>query len=186
MSVDDHSQAEGEHRYRPLVSAADVDEANYPRARFDDGIALTIRETARQRAPTRRSVWRHRVGFAGELTAAAYFGVDVNLQIFDDYDGDDGYDLIHNGAKVEVKTVIREDDWELKVPVEKVDTADAYVLAKCSNPSELAQLIGWTPRKQLLTFGHRFDERIRVGPEYLLPFEPIFLPPDQIRASQTH
>lgn len=184
MSADDHPRMGRGHR-RPLVSAVDIDEANYPWARFDEGIAFTIQEIARRRAPTRQSVWRHRVGFAGELTTAAYFGVSVDLQIYDDYDGDAGYDLVHNGVKIEVKTVSREDDWELKVPLKKVDAAERYVLAKCSNPSELAQLIGWAPRKRLLAAGHRFDGRIRLAPEYLSVFETRFMPPEEIRASQS-
>lgn len=168
----------------PLVSAADVDEANYPRARFDDSIAWTIRETACDRAPTHESIWRHQVGFAGELTAAAYFGANVNWSIYPDYEGDDGYDFTVGTAGVEVKSVTKHDNPVLQVPIDRVDDADYFVLAQCSNPRELVQLIGYISRPALQDFGHRFDGDYRVTAEYLEPFEPLFLPPERIRASQ--
>jgi hypothetical protein len=54
--------------------------------------------------------------------------------------------------------------------------ADYVALARCSNPSELAQLIGWAPSTYLDEFGYRFggDNLIRMGIDYLLPFEPIY------------
>lgn len=168
----------------PLVSAADVNEANYPRARFDESIAWTIKETARQRAPTRESVWNHQVGFAGEVTSSAYFGVKADWDIHPDYVGDDGFDLDVGGKRIETKTVTRRDELELRVPTENVDSADYFVLAQCSHPQELVQLIGWISRPRLLYSGHRFDGDIRVGTEHLLPFEPLFLPPERIRATQ--
>lgn len=39
----------------PLVSATDVDPANWPRAHFDEDIAFAIKDTARRRAPTREA-----------------------------------------------------------------------------------------------------------------------------------
>ena len=170
----------------PLISAADVRPGNYPRARFDEGIALTIQEIGCCRAPTRSSEWRHQVGFAGELTAAAYFGVKADRTITGDFIGDDGYDFVHNGRRIQVKTTTREEDWSLEVSVGDVNKADYYVLAACPNPTELVELIGWIPRSQLKQLGHKFKEdgRLRVDPDSLYPFEPIFLPPEQIRRTQ--
>lgn len=59
----------------PLISAADINEANYPRGYIDESIADTIEHIARQRAPTRGSVFSHRVGFASELIASTYWGL---------------------------------------------------------------------------------------------------------------
>lgn len=168
----------------PLVSAADVNPANRPRAHFDDGIEFAITETARQRAPTRSSEWRHRVGFAGELAAASYFGVRADWTITDDYVGDDGCDFIYDDARVEVKTTTSQQDLELAVPADRVDAADYFVLAKCSRPEELVHLIGWVSRPELKVFGYRFDGKIRLETEYLKPLEPLELFPDRIRDSQ--
>jgi hypothetical protein len=132
---------------RPLVSADDVEEANYPRARFDGDLAWIIKETARKRAPTEESIWRHRVGFAGELTAAAYFNVEADWSNEPDYSGDDGFDITVGDFRVEVKTVTDEDDWQLKVPVDRMETADHFVLARCTNPSELVKLVGGINRR---------------------------------------
>lgn len=168
----------------PLVSAADVNESNYPRARFDDGIAWSIQETARQRAPTSESVWSHQVGFAGELAASAYFEVSADWTIHPDYVGDDGYDFEVQGNKVEVKTVTKREDLELRVPASKADEADYVILAQCSHPQELVQLIGWISSPRLQAVGHRFDSDLRVGAGQLYPLEPIFLPPERIRDTQ--
>lgn len=168
----------------PFISAADVHPANYPRAHFDKGIALAVKETARRRAPTRSSVWDHRVGFAGELGGAAYCDTRADWTITDDYEGDGGYDFIYNGSPTEVKTTTSEADGELRVPVDKVDTADYYILAQCSRPDELVHLIGWTTWPRLKAFGHRFDGALRLEPKHLFPFEPLELFPDRIRDSQ--
>jgi hypothetical protein len=168
----------------PLVSATDVSPANRPRAHFDDGIEFAIKETARRRAPTRSSEWRHRVGFAGELGAASYFGVRADWSITDDYVGDGGCDFIYNDSRIEVKTTTSERDLELVVPADRVEDADYFVLAKCSRPEELVHLIGWVSRPELEVFGYRFDGKIRVEAEYLNPFEPFELFPDKIRSTQ--
>lgn len=168
----------------PLVSAADVHPANYPRAHFDDGIAWAIEQTARRRAPSESSVWRHRIGFAGELGVAAYFDAEADWSIMEDYVGDDGYDFIWHGTRIEVKTTTNETGWELAVPVEKLDAADCYVLAQCSRPDELVHLVGWTNQLYLKGLGHQFDGALRVEPKHLFPFEPLELFPDRIRDSQ--
>lgn len=186
MSNTETSKTEGAYRIRPKFSAADVNPANRPRMHIDSGIEHAIRETARSRAPTRSSEWDHRIGFAGELASAAYCGVRADWSITEDYVGDEGYDFVHEGDRIEVKTTTKEKmtDWELAVPVEKVDNADCFFLAQCSRPDELVHLIGWISRPRLKEFGTRFDGRIRVDPRSLNMFEPLELFPDQVRGAQ--
>jgi hypothetical protein len=181
-----HSTAKTVRTLPPLVSAADFNEGNYTRARFDDGLAWWVKDTGRRRAPNRRTVWSHQIGVAGELTVAAYLESKFDRTITPHYVGDEGYDLQYDGYKIEVKTVTSDDDNELKVPAQQAETADYVALARCSNPSELAQLIGWAPSTYLDEFGYRFggDDLIRMGIDYLLPFEPIYLSPERIRGSQ--
>ncbi len=168
----------------PLVSAMDMSPANWPRAHFDDSIRFAIKETARLRAPNRSSEWRHRLGFAGEVATASYFGVRANWEITDDFVGDDGYDFIYEDARVEVKTTTSEQDLELVVSIERVDDADYFVLAKCSSPRELVHLVGWVSRPELKEFGYRFDGNIRIDIKYLNPLEPLEMFPDRIRDIQ--
>jgi len=168
----------------PLVSAADINEANYVRARFDESIAWTITETARRRAPTSESVWSHQVGFAAELAASSYFGSAANWDIYPDYEGDDGYDFKIGESRIEVKAVTKQDDSELRVSEDKIDNADYFVLAQTTNPKELVELIGWISRPALEQFGNRFDGDVRVDSQYLSPLEPLWLPPERIRSAQ--
>lgn len=168
----------------PLISAMDVNPANWPRAHFDDSIRFAIKETARLRAPTRSSEWRHLVGFAGEVAAASYFGVRANWEIYDDFDGDDGCDFLYDNARVEVKTTTSETDLQLAVPIERVDSADYFVLAKCSSPRVLVHLVGWVSRPELKVFGYRFDGKIRLDAEYLKPLDSLEMFPERIRGVQ--
>ncbi len=136
--TDETSKTHGKHRTRPIISAADVNPANRPRMHIDSGIEHAIRETARRRAPTRVSEWDHRIGFAGELAGAAYCGVRADWSITEDYVGDDGYDFVHEGDRVEVKTTTKErmSEWELAIPNRKKSTK----LTGSSWPSVLAPM----------------------------------------------
>lgn len=166
---------------RPLVSAADVNEANYPRIWFDDGIVRKIDHTAEQRAPDHRSIWYHRVGVAAELGATTYFGSDVNWRTYPDYIGDDGHDFRLGDDRVEVKATTRREDIELRVAEEKVDDADYFLLAKCWDPTGHVRLVGYISRPRLKYFGHRFDGDIRINPKDMYPLRPLELSPDDVR-----
>ena len=168
-------------RHPPLVSAADTVEANQPPIWFDGCITRKNRYHAKQRAPSSESEYNHWLGITGELGAATYFRSKINWDTYPDYDGDPGYDFEVGGRRVEVKTVGKRHDVELRVPANRADCADYYVLAKCWNPKELVRLVGWIPRGDLLTFGHEFAGDIRVSPDYLYPFRPIELFPDDVR-----
>jgi hypothetical protein len=134
MSTPKNTSTNDRIGFTPLVSAVDFNEGNYVRGRFDNSLAWYVQQIGRDRAPDTRSVWSHCIGVAGELVAAAYLGAEFNRMITDDYVGDDGYDLDHNGEKVEVKTVTSDENLELKISKEQVNTADYVVLARCSNP----------------------------------------------------
>ena len=167
-----------------LVSADDWNPANWVRMPVDDGLDFAIRETAHRRAPTDSSRWTHRVGFAGEVAAASYFGVSANWAITDDYVGDGGHDFQYRDHRIEVKTVTSREDLELAVSTGKVDAAEYFILAQCSRPDELVRLVGYTSRPELKYYGHRFDGELRVGLEYLHPLEPRVLLPDRVREIQ--
>lgn len=173
----------------PLVSAVDVVEANYPRAHFDGNIAWTIEHQSKQRAPTETSVWRHQVGLAGEIAVGAHFGVRADWNTYADYEGDDGYDMTYRGNRIEVKTVTRKDDLQLKVPSEQVETAEYFVLARAAESLHMVELVGYTTRPVLKAFGKQspYDNLVRLGPQYLCPLAPGRGPisPEQIRATQS-
>lgn len=174
----------------PLISAADLSANNYVTAPFDDDIALAVRAFAEKRAPDKKEtkIWRHQIGFAGELVAATYFDEPVNRTIFPPYVGDDGFDFIHDGSKIEVKTVSAGVNTELKVSADRIQTADYFVLSKCWHPSALVQLVGYASKTSLSAHSYRFpgDDCLRLNREYIrpLPQTPAIITPDDIRESQ--
>lgn len=167
----------------PLVSADMIDPANYPRGRFDEDLGIFVKEQARLRSPTEGTNWRHAVGFAGELVAGAYFNTRADWSVHSDYVGDDGYDLKFDGYRIEVKTVSRYDDLQLRVPIEQQHQSDYFVLARSTEPTEGAELIGYISDWKLSQFSHQFqsDDFVRLDTKYLDTFQPIFLPPKKIR-----
>lgn len=183
------SSRESSESLPPLSSSATIAPANRPRAWFDDGIKFAIKEEARLRAPDRGSRWRHRVGFAGELTTSAHFHAPVNRRIYEDYIGDDGYDieitLQGEKRRIETKTVCN-GDLELIIDHEKIDCADYFVLCRTPDPTAMVELVGWIKRPDLKIAGETYpgDTKVRVEPQYLCCFEPGYIPPDQIRRAQ--
>ncbi len=183
MSKEVQASAE-KNRVKPLDPIADWNRANWARMRIDDGLNFAIKETARRRAPTSASKWRHRKGFAVELAVASYFGVEANWEIYDDYVGDDGYDFVFEHKRIEAKATSDRQDMELRVEKSKLDDADYFVLGYCSRPDEVAQLIGYISRPALEEHGYQLDGEIRVELEYLYPLEPRVLLPEQVRDIQ--
>ena len=173
----------------PLAPAATISPGNRPRAWFDDGLAFAIKEEGRRRAPTTDSRFNHEVGFAGELATSAYLQGPVNRRIYDDYEGDEGWDVrcIVNGEeyRVETKTVC-DGTLELSVQLDKIDDADYFVLCQTNDPRSMVEIVGWASRSMLCTLGERYpgDEKLRLTPSELCTFEPVHLSPDRIRNAQ--
>jgi len=173
----------------PLASASEIAPGNRPRAWFDDGLTFAIKEEARRRAPTNESIFNHQVGFAGELGTSAYLRGPVNREIYDDYAGDQGYDVLClvNGEeyRVETKTVYS-GNLELSVNRNKIDDADYFVLCRTTDPLSMVELIGWTSQSMLRDLGEQFpdDDNIRLTPSQLCGFEPLYLSPNRVRSAQ--
>lgn len=184
LLADEHSEVPP-----PLDSAADVKEVDYLRAILDGSIAWTVKEQGRRRAPNTESVWRHQMGLAGEIAVGSMLGVRANWETYDDYVGDDGYDLDYRGHAVEVKSVSRQGKLELRVPRDQLQRADYFVLTRVTHPLHMVEIIGWIRARELACLGERspYDELVRVGPRCLNQFDtgrgPIS--PEQIRTVQS-
>lgn len=192
MSQEDHetrNQAPPTQLLPPLDSAADVRECDLVRAITDGSIAWTIKYQGEKRAPNQRSVWRHQLGLAGEIAAGTAMGVRVNWDIYDGYNGDDGYDFMHDRGRVEIKAVPRGGELELRVGKAKLAEADYFVLTRVSESFGMIELIGWLRNYEVAAFGEEspYDDLIRVKPKCLHHFDtgrgPIS--PEQIRAVQS-
>lgn len=169
----------------PLSSAADWNPANRPRLRIGgvpqgDKLNFKIETHAKQRAPTPSSEWRHHIGFVGEVAASSYYGVSANWNVTDDYVGDNGWDFIYNNKRVEVKTTSNHENLELEVPLEQIGDADYFILAHCPRPDDMVQLVGCVSRPDLKKYGRRFAGDVRLGLEYMEPFEPLEMYPEQV------
>lgn len=183
----DKGTESGSDYFPPLTSARDFNRGNYPRARFDDRITYAIKEHAQKRAPNEQSRRDHEAGIAGELGFSGYHQCPFNNTIYPGYQGDDGYDSVAeiggHRYKIEVKTAFR-GSTELRVSEERVSDAEYFVLCRTSSPREMVELIGYINRDQLKMRGERYrgEDCFRVGPEDLETFEPLFIPPERIRA----
>lgn len=168
---------------KPLVSAAEIDPANYLRGRFDEDLGWFVSQHGKRRSPKDWSDYRHQVGFAGEVVAAAAFGERADWRVFDAYEGDSGYDFRVDNNRVQVKTITGDTTESLKVPASEISSADYFILARSKNPKVEAELIGWAPRHHLQHFGYQLpgDDFVRLDLEYLHHFRPIFLDADRIR-----
>ena len=178
-------------RFPPLSSARNSS-VNRPRAWFDSGLEFAIKEEAKLREPGDGSVWRHIVGLSGEFALSGYFQEPINREIYDDFEGDDGYDIVASiahgeKARIEAKTVYRS-DLELIVNKDKIQQADYFVLCQTDNQLAMTEIVGYIDRARLKEFGERYpgDSNIRLNPAYLDTFQPIHISPEQIRDAQVN
>lgn len=173
----------------PLYPARDVPAGEYPRARFDEGLGFAIKEEARRRAPDESSKWNHKLGFAAELAVSGLLQTPVNREIYPDYEGDDGFDLVYESHgdryRVEVKCSSK-GGVELNVNSDKIDSADYFVLCRTLSPRREVEIIGYISCNQLKALGHSFPDsnEVKIPQRLLQPFPPIFVSPDRIRDSQ--
>lgn len=171
------------------VSAADVREENYARARFDEGIKFGIRQLAKHRAPDEKSRFRHEIGVAGEFAASGYWGVPVNKELYDDFDGDPGWDLLvekrGESIRVEVKSVYR-GQVELRPNESELETADYFVLTQVSPSLDVVEIVGGIRADELARVGEElpYDSTVRAQPRHLEILEPRIILPEDIRKAQ--
>lgn len=169
----------------PLNPVSDWSPANWAQVQFDySGIGYAIKEQARRRAPTEQSVWRHQMGFAGEVAASTLLEVSANWEIYPDYEGDNGFDFIHDSERVEIKTTNNMEQPQLTVPTDCINDADQFVLTVCKDPRLLVYVVGSISRPDLKTYGRRFDGKLRVGLNWLDPFEPREVFPETVQEVQ--
>ena len=183
------TRTESEERSEPLESVADINETDYIKVIYDGCIIWTIEEEGRKRAPSRKSVWRHQMGLAGEVAVGTVLGVRANWETYEDYIGDCGYDLKDDDNRIEVKTVRYGSELELKIPESQLQTADHFVLTRARESLQLIEVIGHVSQDELKEFGDRspYDDLIRVKPKYIRPFNIARGPvsPEKVRAVQS-
>lgn len=170
---------------RPLDPVSGWSLANWARVHFEyTGTGYAIKKQARRRAPNEQSIGRHQTGFAGEVAASTLLRVSANWEIYPDYKGDNGFDFIYDGQRIEVKTTNTMQQPQLKVPKDQINDADQFILTVSQDPRRLVYIVGSVSRPDLKIYGHKFDDELRVGLEWLDPFEPREVSPETVREIQ--
>lgn len=164
----------------PLISVADVPLEAHPVVHLPDHRRYIIEAHAARIADNwPGKIENHITGKLGEDALANHLGIthQIDLDVYAD-EGDGGWDIPFQGAKIEVKTLTRRNSThrQLRVNVYKPLTAEYYVLVSRIGPGDF-RLIGYAPRtfvanaRQKTTADGRYHI---VDEEYLFPFLRIF------------
>jgi hypothetical protein len=115
-----------------------------------DAIALYRQEQKRGRGQTNQKISKEGAlqieisGLKGEFAVAQYYDIEPNLGI----EADEGWDLIVNGTKIDVKYT-KYERGDLFFTTTNHFKADIAILAVEAGPSEV-ELKGWMDRKRFL------------------------------------
>lgn len=175
----------------PLESAADVGRANYARVEFDQHISEMLTEHARQRSPqdcSDRSYRNHLLGVAGEVAVATWQNGTIDLDIYPDYCGDDGVDVVApakwgNGTDTfQVKTTREIHSPEHWVTADGLNNADYFVLCATNAPARYVEIVGYISQRVLRSLGTGYlQDGYLLSAEYLNPVKPTHYSPNDVR-----
>lgn len=170
---------------RPLISASDVDEKDFPYARVDNGILVAAMREAKKMSIEPTHTDNFKVGRLGAYVTGTYFGKRIDRTIYGDWQGDGGRDLTHRGRDIDVKTVST-GDLELRVDPNTIGRADWYVLCDYQAPTTV-RIIGIASTETILRYGEEtpYDRQIHLPLQYITPLPYRRIEPDEIRCYQS-
>jgi hypothetical protein len=163
MSKTNHTrhETEAEQDYKlslsdvaPAVSAADAGPSARTVVRFDEALGYPIQIIAEQRCVgvNAKEEGDHELGAGSELATAAWADGEFNTEIYSDYEGDDGYDVIAGPqwgpepARIEVKATRDMKNPERVISRDEIENIDYAVLCCSRNPSQRVDIVGYAPR----------------------------------------
>jgi hypothetical protein len=159
----------------PLVSAEELDLADYPLIHVPESRVYALGEVARKLAEQWSGTAKNfEKGLLGESGVRNLLGVkqEINTEVYPD-GGDGGVDLNYRGATIDVKTVGQHrSDPALTVDAYKPLRADYYALASRISKTDV-RLIGYAPRQFVAnapTQQHDGEPYHIVDQRYLFPF----------------
>lgn len=174
---------------RPPCTAKDLGPEYYAQVRLSTSQRDMLKDEAEQRDPT-SLCRRHLVGITGEAGVGTLYGVPFDRRITEDYEGDNGYDLVvpredqRDPLRVEVKTTENWSSPERTVSYEKIDQADCFVLCATHAPGRSVDIIGYAERQLLKQIGEAYGRNGYIlAPEYLRPIGPMRFGPKDFRAA---
>ena len=175
----------------PLESAADVGRANYARVEFDQHISEMLVEHARRRSPQNRSdrsYRNHLLGVASEVAVATWRNGEIDTNIYADYQGDNGVDVVAPSRwgsgtdRIQVKATRDINTPEQTVAKHELNSAEYFVLCSTNSPSKYVEIVGYVPRPILRDVGVAYmRSEYLLSPEYLFPVKPAHYTPDDVR-----
>lgn len=175
----------------PLESAADVGRSNHARVEFDQHISEMLTEHARQRSPqdcADRSYRNHLLGVASEVAVATWQNGTIDLEIYPDYCGDDGIDVVApakwgNGTDTfQVKATREMRSPEQWVTADELDTSDYSVLCATNAPARYVEIVGYISQRVLQSLGTGYlRDGYLLSAEYLNPVKPTHYSPSDVR-----
>lgn len=188
-----HKPRPSPNRLLPLVTAAELGPSHRATVKFDHQQSDMLIEHARQRAPDlpskRDRVYRnHLLGIAGEIAVATWVGGTINTEIYPDFQGDDGTDVIAPSKwgpgqdRYQVKTTRNVMNPESVVSTEEIYKADYFVLCCSDTPESDVQIVGYIPRYPLKQIGETWGrDGYLLSAEHLWPVKPKYYAPSEVR-----
>lgn len=168
---------------KPLVSTADVPVDSLPIITIPEGELHAAEIAGAERAMDHSgTIQQHELGARGEYAVAKYLGVEERFDTEVYPKGDDGFDLVYSGAKLQVKTASRiQNNPQLLVPTHQDLTSDYYILVQdVSRP--VFRLLGYTDRRTVreapIFHGIQVTEAYSLDQDRLEPFPPPPTSPD--------
>lgn len=174
----------------PAVTAADAGPSSRTVVRFDEALSCPIQLIAEQRCVgvSAKEQADHELGVGTELATAVWADGEFNTEIYPDYEGDDGYDVVAGPkwgpepARIEVKATRDMENPERAISRDEIEQIDYAVLCCSKNPSQRVDLVGYAPRGLLELAPDAYN---RDGPllqeEILYPMGAERYFPDDVR-----
>lgn len=188
-----HQTAPSLARLLPLVTAAELGPSHRATVKFDQRQSDVLIEHARERAPDTPSksdrVYRdHLLGIAGEVAVATMVRGKINTEIYPDFHGDDGADVVAPSKwgggedRYQVKTTRDVMNPESVVSPEEIDKADYFVLCCSDTPESVVQIVGYIPCYPLKRIGEAWGrDGYLLSGEHLWPVKPKYYSPSEVR-----
>lgn len=178
-SVDTERLEKIRERLRPAETAADLGPDCHLQVFVHPDIADAAAELGRCRAPTEDSEGNHITGVSCELATGAAFHTGINRDVYEDFEGDDGYDFKiprqhgDGQVRVEVKGTINWEDPTRAISRHEVEQADLFVLCRTRHPEHLVEIVGCAFRIEVEYLGQAYShDGYCLRPDYLRPLGP--------------
>lgn len=107
------------------------------------------------------------LGMLGEFLAHYHYNEDFFVHL-DEHSGDEGYDMIHDGAKFQIKATTANNNPRMCVKVADPQIADIYLLCRIDLERRVGALLGYATRPMVFKEENKGRLREDLPENYLL------------------